>query len=366
MPANPKVFISYSHDSIEHGDKVWNFAEKLRSEGIDCILDQYETSPPEGWPRWMDKQIRDADFVLMVCTQTYYKRVMGEEKSGKGLGIRWEGNLIYQHIYNAGSINNKFIPVLFKDGKFQHIPTPLQGATHYCIDEDGEHDRLYWFLRGIVPQKPPLGKLRPLPAKERKTNPGMFLTGCINLELWNKAEWNGTFFITGGGQPPVFGFVFRDAVSARKIFEGWVERFGIADSYNEMRISIVEGDIKGELPGYSVLVSVNVLNIYKRSDDQGINIPKDYVAIISRLHRMNPAPESRNLERFKEEFRKFGCCRVVPVVTEEKGVRVYQEPYILKKEIIFRHANEITSASDPEAAVKKELCKKFKPRKSHR
>ena len=46
--------------------------EKLRNEGIDCMLDQYETSPPEGWPRWMDKQIRDANFVLMVCAQTGY------------------------------------------------------------------------------------------------------------------------------------------------------------------------------------------------------------------------------------------------------------------------------------------------------
>ncbi len=356
MPANPKVFISYSHDSIEHGDKVWNFSEKLRNEGIDCILDQYETSPPEGWPRWMDKQIRDADFVLMVCTQAYYKRVMGEEKPGKGLGIRWEGNLIYQHIYNAGSINNKFIPVLFKDGKFQHIPTPLQGATHYCVDEDGEHDRLYWFLRGIVPQKPALGKLRPLPAKERKTNPGMFLTGCIDVSLWGKAGWSGTFFITGGNQPPVFGFLFQDAASALGIFEGWVKRFGIKDEYNEMRITVVEGDIKGEPPGYSVLVSVNPLNIYERADAQGINIPKDHVMIISRVHRMNPAPGSRNLEKFKEEYRKFGCCRLVAVVIEGEAVRVFQEPSIMKQEIVFRQADEITS-NDPDAIAKKEFYK---------
>ena|ERR1035437_610046 len=357
MVDNPKVFISYSHDSIEHGNAIWTLAEKLRNEGVDCILDQYETSPPQGWPRWMDKQIRDADYVLMVCTENYYKRVMGEEKPGTGLGIRWEGNLIYQHLYNSGSVNSRFIPVLVKGGQFSHIPTPLQGATHYQVSENAEFDRLYWRLRGINPQKPALGKLRPLPAKERKTNPGMFLTGCIDLGLWNKAEWTGTFFITGGGQPPIFGFVFRDATSARKIFEGWVARFGVSDSYNEMRICIVEGDIKGEPPGYSVLVSVNVLNIYKRADDQGINIPKDHVTVISRLHRMNPAPESRNLERFKEEFRKFGCCRIVPVVTEEKGVRVFQEPYIIKKEIIFRQADEITS-NDPDAMAKKEFYKK--------
>jgi hypothetical protein len=45
----PRIFISYSHDSPEHGDRVLALADRLRAEGIDCHLDQYETSPPEGW-----------------------------------------------------------------------------------------------------------------------------------------------------------------------------------------------------------------------------------------------------------------------------------------------------------------------------
>jgi hypothetical protein len=44
----PTVFISYSHDSPEHVDRVLAFANQLRRDGIDCTLDQYETSPPEG------------------------------------------------------------------------------------------------------------------------------------------------------------------------------------------------------------------------------------------------------------------------------------------------------------------------------
>src|SRR5438132_7154560 len=113
----PKVFISYSHDSPEHADRVLEFADRLRADGIDAILDQYEISPEEGWPRWMDRQIRDADFVLMVCTETYYRRVMGEEETGKGLGVRWEGSLIYQHLYTAGTLNRRFIPVLLEGGE---------------------------------------------------------------------------------------------------------------------------------------------------------------------------------------------------------------------------------------------------------
>jgi len=47
---HPKVFISYSHDSREHKDRVLELSDRLRDDGIDCHLDQYEESPAEGWP----------------------------------------------------------------------------------------------------------------------------------------------------------------------------------------------------------------------------------------------------------------------------------------------------------------------------
>ena len=61
----PKVFISYSHDSKGHKNRVFELSERLRSEGVDCHMDQYEMSPAEGWPKWMRNQIRWADFVLV-------------------------------------------------------------------------------------------------------------------------------------------------------------------------------------------------------------------------------------------------------------------------------------------------------------
>jgi len=102
-PHPPIVFISYSHDSPEHSDRVLALSDRLRADGIDCILDQYEDSPPEGFPRWMDRNIRAADFVLMTCTPTYYRRVMGDEEPDKGHGVAWESTLIYQYIYNEGT-----------------------------------------------------------------------------------------------------------------------------------------------------------------------------------------------------------------------------------------------------------------------
>lgn len=98
MPEPTKVFISYSHDSDVHAALVLDLANTLRRDGIDAILDQYlHRGPEEGWPLWMDNNIGDANnFVLMVCTDAYLRRVTGKEKPGEGLGVRWEGKLIYK------------------------------------------------------------------------------------------------------------------------------------------------------------------------------------------------------------------------------------------------------------------------------
>ena len=214
---NPKVFISYSHDSQEHQNRVLKLSDKLRSEGIDCALDQYEDSPPEGWPKWMNRNVKNSDYVLVICTETYYKRVMGTDE--KGMGIKWESSLIYQELYNAGANNTKFIPIYFKDGKFKHIPEPLQGATFYNVEDSESYDNLYWRLRGVKTRKPELGKLRGLPEKERRT---LFVGGFIDLELWDKAGWKGVSFSHDydNKEPSSMGILFTDKEMATKIFQG--------------------------------------------------------------------------------------------------------------------------------------------------
>ncbi|MHB8523755.1 MAG: SEFIR domain-containing protein [Limisphaerales bacterium] len=163
----PKVFISYSHDSPDHRARVLALANRLRGNGIDCMIDQYIVVPPEGWPRWMDREICQAEFVLLVCTKTYFRRVMGEEQKGKGLGVRWEGRLIFQHIYNAGTTNTKFIPILFESGTRAHVPTPLQSTTFYAVHTDEGYEDLYRRLTNQPrPVPPELGKLRGLPPCE--------------------------------------------------------------------------------------------------------------------------------------------------------------------------------------------------------
>ena len=53
-----RVFISYSADSDEHCEKVLALSERLRTDGIETVLDQYVNgSPVQGWPRLMLDQL---------------------------------------------------------------------------------------------------------------------------------------------------------------------------------------------------------------------------------------------------------------------------------------------------------------------
>src|SRR5579863_1114088 len=94
-----KVLISYSHDSRELMEKVLRLSDRLRREGVDSCIDQYEDSPPEGWPRWMQNQIEEADAVLVICTRLYEERFKGKSAPRVGLGSNWEGAIITQELY---------------------------------------------------------------------------------------------------------------------------------------------------------------------------------------------------------------------------------------------------------------------------
>ncbi|MCO5381334.1 MAG: hypothetical protein NHB15_03820 [Methanosarcina barkeri] len=56
---------------------MFQLSERLCIEGVDCNIDQYERSPAEGWPRWMNKQIDFANYILVVGTEIYEKRFKG-------------------------------------------------------------------------------------------------------------------------------------------------------------------------------------------------------------------------------------------------------------------------------------------------
>jgi hypothetical protein len=159
--ATPRVFISYSHDSDEHRDRVLALANKLRGDGIDVFVDQHIHGPGEGWPKLCEIELGRADFVAIISTEVYLRRWNGDESPGVGHGVLWEARLIRQELFDAGSNSRKFVPVLFSDSKDAMIPRPIRGGEIVrSIETDAGYGALYTLLTGQHEPAPELGEIR--------------------------------------------------------------------------------------------------------------------------------------------------------------------------------------------------------------
>ena len=120
----------------------------------------------------MDRNLDEAEFVLMVCTETYRRRVLGREEPGKGLGVRWEGSLIYNRIYHDKPSGSRFIPILLPSSEPTNIPDPVRGHAYYRIATfdltDPGFEALYRHLTD-QPATPGPSRARSDPAPETTT-----------------------------------------------------------------------------------------------------------------------------------------------------------------------------------------------------
>jgi hypothetical protein len=155
--APPKVFVSYSHEGPEHDAWVVDLAASLRKNGVDASLDQWDLRPGQDTTLFMESQIRDSDFVVLVCTPTY-----AEKSNIPRGGVGYEKNIISAEMLQSQDLRPKFIPVLRK-GDFQTaLPTYL--GSKYAIDfreSRNQTEALEELLRAIheIPpaSKPPIG-----------------------------------------------------------------------------------------------------------------------------------------------------------------------------------------------------------------
>ena len=91
-----------------------DLANRLREGGIDAEIDQYETSPARRLARWCEQQIKRADFVLLVCTETYRRR-FDEAEPGEGWACCGKPRIITASSSTTPARRrSKFIPVLLE------------------------------------------------------------------------------------------------------------------------------------------------------------------------------------------------------------------------------------------------------------
>ena len=157
MAEHPKVFISYSHDSPEHKQWVSELGAKLRHNGVDAILDQWDLGPGDDVTQFMERGIRDSNRVLVVCTDRYVRKA----NAGEG-GVGYERMIVNaQLVQDLGT--DKFIPVIRQASGEEKTPTFLGTRVYIDFTNDNQFDEefaklLHELHRVPVVQKPPLGK----------------------------------------------------------------------------------------------------------------------------------------------------------------------------------------------------------------
>jgi hypothetical protein len=206
LSENPVVFISYSWDNELHKEWVLNLANRLRSDGVDAILDRYYLKPGKNLPHFVEDSISKAERIIIVFTPNY--KLKADKRTG---GVGYEYSIMNAELYNKQTSNEKIIPVLRAGSKEDSIPAFMQQFIHLDIRNDENFENSYVdLLREIYNepaiQKPKLGT-KPLFEKKRtgeveKPQIGIKpkirekVTGYINPEIVAKLKLNDTPILT--------------------------------------------------------------------------------------------------------------------------------------------------------------------------
>ncbi|MEP6872575.1 MAG: CHAT domain-containing protein [Anaerolineaceae bacterium] len=141
---SPRVYISYSWDSVAHKQRVLELSNALRGDGIETHLDQYEVGPPS-WKQWQRQQIDAGDFVLMVCTEEYRRWLENEP----GRGAHTDGELIRERL--AADPDHGWLVSLgfgiYRENRAA-IPAFVGDADYYNVAHHDGYQRLLARLLG--------------------------------------------------------------------------------------------------------------------------------------------------------------------------------------------------------------------------
>ena len=155
--SDTKASISYSWDDDQHKEWVAALATKLREDGVATILDQWHAVPGDQLPEFMEKQIRENDYVLIICTPNY--RLKSDGRKG---GVGYEGDIMTAEVHTRRN-HRKFIPILARGTWEDAAPSWLKGKYYIDLSSADRYARNYQdliaTLLGERPIAPPVRRL---------------------------------------------------------------------------------------------------------------------------------------------------------------------------------------------------------------
>jgi TIR domain-containing protein len=159
MATHPTAFISYSRDDEDHKAWVRELATQLRTDGVDVRLDHWHAVPGDQLLEFMEREIRNNDFVLIICTLRYKAK-----SDGRIGGVGYEGDIMTGEVLTKQN-DRKFIPVLARGTWEESAPSWLIGKRYIDLSAAARYARGYPDLLatilGMGPKLPPLGPVPP-------------------------------------------------------------------------------------------------------------------------------------------------------------------------------------------------------------
>ncbi len=154
--ASPRCFISYAWDNESHKSWVKDFAIKLRNNGVEAILDKWHATPGDLLPEFMEREIRECDYVLIICSPKY------KDRSDKRLGgVGYEGDIITGEIFVKRQLS-KFIPILRNGSWEEAAPSYLLGKYYINLNDTPDSETNFIDLLATLfkarEEAPPVGK----------------------------------------------------------------------------------------------------------------------------------------------------------------------------------------------------------------
>jgi len=156
-----RVFLSYAWESDEFRVWVKQFATRLRADGVDARLDEWHLADTDSIPEFMNREVRQADWVLVLCSPAYRSKVHGTEDGVRVAGVGWETRLLSGRLFVGNE--NKVLAVLARGEWARAAPDFLLSQKYFDLSQPAIFEKNYaGLLRGITGSRekaPPLGAL---------------------------------------------------------------------------------------------------------------------------------------------------------------------------------------------------------------